>query len=64
MASHMHHDPHRPLLDPHQFEEAGRALRLWIDRLLGHSEPQEDTEILWEDGEPRNDRHDGPSPGH
>lgn len=64
MATHLHPDPNRPLLDPLQFEEAGRALRLWLDRLLGHAEPQGDTEIAWEDGEPKDDRRDGLSPGH
>ena len=47
-----------------QFEEAGRALKQWLDRLLGHAQPHEDTEIEWEDGEPRHDRRDGISPGH
>lgn len=64
MATQPHHDPHRPLLDPIQLEEAGRALRQWIDRLLGHAEPQGNTDIDWEDGEPRDDRRDGMSPGH
>lgn len=64
MASHLNHDPHRPLLDPLQFEEAGRALKQWLDRLLGRAQPHEDTEIEWEDGEPRHDRRDGISPGH
>jgi len=54
-------DP-RPLIDPIQLEQAGRALRQWIDRLLGHAEPPLDTEIDWEDGEPHDER-DGIHPG-
>lgn len=64
MAGHLNHTPHRPLLDPIQFEEAGRALRQWLDRLLGQAEPKQDTEIAWEDGEPGTDRRDGTLPGH
>jgi hypothetical protein len=64
MATQPHHDPNRPLLDPIQLEEAGRALKQWLDRLLGHAQPHDDTEIEWEDGEPRNERRDGISPGH
>ncbi|MDB5540272.1 MAG: hypothetical protein JWQ89_1999 [Devosia sp.] len=64
MTSQSHQEPHRPLLDPQQFEEAGRQFRLWLDRLLGHAPPEEDTEIAWEDGEPMDDRHNGQLPGH
>jgi len=63
MASQMNHDPQRPLLDPIQFEQAGRALKQWLDRMLSHAAPRRDTEIAWEDGEPRDDPRDGISPG-
>ncbi len=63
MATQPHHDP-RPLIDPIQMEEAGRALRHWIDRLLGHAEPQVNTDIDWEDGEPHDEQRDGTYPGH
>ncbi|HEV2514766.1 MAG TPA: hypothetical protein VGV07_05925 [Devosia sp.] len=63
MAPQPQHDP-RPLIDPIQLEEAGRALRQWIDRLLGHPEPQVNTDIDWEDGEPHHEQRDGHSPGH
>ena len=64
MANSTHHAPHRPLIDPLQLEEAGRAFRHWLDRLFGHAAPEEDTEILWEDGEPHHDRPDGIPRGH
>jgi hypothetical protein len=54
----------RPLIDPIQLEQAGRALRQWIDRLLGHAEPQANTDIDWEDGEPHHDQRDGSFSGH
>jgi hypothetical protein len=63
MATQPHHDP-RPLIDPIQLEQAGRALRQWIDRLLGHAEPQPNTDIDWEDGEPHHEQRDGTYPGH
>ena len=46
--------PQRPLLDPAALEEAGRAFRLWLDRLFG-GEAEPDTEIAWESGEPDED---------
>jgi hypothetical protein len=64
MANPFQSEPHRPLIDPLQFEEAGRAFRHWLDRLLGHAVPEGDTEILWEDGEPRDDPRDEKLPGH
>ena len=64
MANPVHHEPHRLLIDPLQLEEAGRAFRHWLDRLLGHAVPEEDTEIPWEDGEPRDDQRDGVQLGH
>ncbi|MBN9311326.1 hypothetical protein [Devosia sp.] len=51
MATRLHPAPHRPMLDPHRFEEAGRVFRQWLDRLLSHPEPTVDTSIAWEDGE-------------
>lgn len=63
MATQLHPAPHKPLLDPHQFEEAGRAFRIWLDRLLHVAEPEGDTSIAWEDGEPRQNRPDQISPG-
>lgn len=63
MTTQPHHDP-RPLIDPIQLEEAGRALRHWIDRLLGHAEPQVNTDIDWEDGEPHDEQRGGNDPGH
>lgn len=45
----------RPLLDPAAFEEAGRAFRLWLDRLLGQEVAEADTDIAWESGEPDED---------
>lgn len=64
MATHLQPAPHKPLLDPHQFEEAGRAFRIWLDRLLHTPEPEHDTSIAWEDGEPHQDRPDKAPPGH
>ncbi len=67
MATQPHHQrplDARPLIDPIQLEQAGRALRQWIDRLLGHAEPQANTDIDWEDGEPHHDQRDGSFPGH
>ncbi len=58
MANLLHHEPHRPLIDPLRFEEAGRAFRQWLDRLMGHTPPVEATEIAWEDGEPHDERRD------
>jgi hypothetical protein len=51
--------PQRPLLDPAAFEAAGRQFREWLDRLLGHREPEADTSIAWESGEP--DDETGPA---
>lgn len=46
------HDIHpRLLIDPLLFEQAGRAVRRWLDRLLGREQPEADTSIAWEDGE-------------
>jgi hypothetical protein len=46
------HDIHlRPLIDPLLFEQAGRALRRWLDGLLAQQPAQTDTSIAWEDGE-------------
>lgn len=64
MATHLQPAPHKPLLDPQQFEEAGRAFRIWLDRLLGHAEPVRDTTIAWEDGELHPDHPDQLPPGH
>lgn len=64
MATHMHPAPHRPMIDPDQFEQAGRMFRVWLDRLFGHAEPEDDTSIAWEDGEPKSDRPDIGPPGH
>lgn len=47
--------PPRPLLDPAALEEAGRAFRLWLDRLLRGNAAEPDTEIAWESGEPDED---------
>jgi hypothetical protein len=47
--------PSRPLLDPVALEEAGRAFRLWLDRLLGKAAAEQDTDIAWESGEPDDD---------
>lgn len=51
----------RPLIDPDQFEAAGRRLRRLLDRmrrlrLVGDSA---ETAIDWEDGEPRDEGTDG-----
>jgi len=52
---------HRPLIDPHHMEEAGRTLRRWLDKLrapaLGHKPSLNDAsdDIAWEDGEPHED---------
>lgn len=62
MATQLHPPPHRPLLDPDQLEAAGRAFRLWLDRLLRRVDAS-DTAIDWEDGEPEPDRPDRP-PSH
>lgn len=51
MASSLHRQPHPPLLDPIQFEQAGRAVRQWLDRLRGMAKPQPEPDIAWEDGE-------------
>lgn len=53
------HESPRPLIDPEQAEQAGRALRQWLERLrrpapAATGEP----DIDWEDGEPRVDRRD------
>jgi len=64
MANTSHHDPHRPLIDPDQFEEAGRAFRQWLDRLLGHAAQVEETDIAWEDGEPKKEHHEEMPTGH
>jgi hypothetical protein len=55
----MAHAPtdHRPLLDPLQMEEAGRALRRMLVRLKAQRpapKPASD-DIAWEDGEPHED---------
>lgn len=50
--------PHRPLIDPQQMEEAGRALRRMLERLRAAAHPApkpEPDDIAWEDGEPRED---------
>ncbi len=52
------------MIDPDQFEQAGRMFRVWLDRLFGHAEPEDDTSIAWEDGEPKSDRPDIGPPGH
>ena len=52
MASELHPGPNRPLIDAEALEEAGRALRQWMDQLLGRGEIAGDTEIAWESGEP------------
>ena len=52
MATSLQPQPHRPLLDPVQFEQAGRAFRQWLDRLRGIARPQPEPDIAWEDGEP------------
>jgi len=44
--------PPRPLLDPVALETAGRHFREWLDRLLAQREPEADTSIAWESGEP------------
>ena len=53
--------PHRPLIDPARMEEAGRALRRALEKLrekrVVTSAPE--TEIAWEDGEPRDDQPRG-----
>ncbi len=53
--------PHRPLIDPNRLEEAGRALRRALDKLrekrVVAASPE--TEIAWEDGEPRDDEPRG-----
>ena len=64
MSNAVHHEPHRPLIDPEQLEEAGRAFRQWLDRVLGRAEPTRETEIAWEDGESRDDRRGGYPPEH
>jgi hypothetical protein len=43
---------HHSLIDPIAFEEAGRHFREWLDRLLHRAEPEGDTSIAWESGEP------------
>jgi hypothetical protein len=48
----------RPLLDPDRFEQAGRALRQWLDRLRDRVAEEPDTSIAWEDGEPREPTRD------
>ena len=47
--------PQRQLLDPAAFEAAGRHFREWLDRLLHRAEPEVDTSIAWESGEPENE---------
>ncbi len=45
--------PHRPLIDPVALQQAGRHFREWLDRLLRRrAEPEGDTSIAWESGEP------------
>lgn len=52
--------PHS-LIDPVAFEAAGRHFREWLDRLLRRAEPEADTSIAWESGEPDDD---SPPPAH
>lgn len=51
--------PHdnRRLIDPDQFEEAGRKLRRLLEAMRRPQPALDtaDTEIDWEDGEPRDD---------
>ena len=53
-------EPH-PMIDPVACEAAGRHFREWLDRLLRRAEPEIDTSIAWESGEPDDDT---PSPAH
>jgi hypothetical protein len=48
---------HRPLLDPHHMEEAGRTLRRMLERLKAPRQAQKSVpdDIAWEDGEPNED---------
>jgi isopentenyl diphosphate isomerase/L-lactate dehydrogenase-like FMN-dependent dehydrogenase len=50
------------LLDPIQFEQAGRAFRQWLDRLRGIARPQPEPDIAWEDGEVLSERRSGLPP--
>lgn len=52
MSTHSAPEPHHPLIDPQAFEEAGRHFREWVDRLLRRAEPEADTSIAWDSGEP------------
>ena len=65
MSTRSQPQPPRPLLDPVQFEEAGRALRKWLELLRRPSvvaAETKDTSIAWEDGEPPNDTGSGLPP--
>lgn len=65
MATSLSPHPNRPLLDPLQFEQAGRAFRNFLDRLFGHAPPpEEETEIAWEDGELHPERRPDVPPDH
>lgn len=60
MATRPSSDPQRnALFDLPQIEEAGQALRKWVDRLLGHVD-DDDTGLIWESGELRDDERDPP----
>jgi hypothetical protein len=58
MATTSHPHSHRPLLDPDQFEQAGRRFRQWLNG-LATPEPKSAErvadDIAWEDGEPHKD---------
>jgi len=56
-----HHQLQPTLIDPALLEEAGRAVRLWLDRLLHGRDTEPDTSIAWEDGEPHDDPGRPPS---
>lgn len=49
---------HRPLIDPHHMEEAGRALRRVLEKLKAPRPAPKTTpdDIAWEDGEPHDDQ--------
>ncbi len=62
MSTRSHQQHSRPLLDPTQFEEAGRTLRKWLNLLRTPHVVREsaDTSIAWEDGEPPEDQSGSP----
>ncbi len=61
MATTSPQQPHRPLIDQHQIEGAGRAFRRWLDSLSAATPQKPANDIAWEDGEPEDPHHPDPS---